>query len=116
MVINMELLVQYVTLGLGVIGALAFVVSVITQTLKELPFFKKIQTNIVALCASLVVCVGVIIAVCQYYKIIVTWYYLFGATIAAFIVYLVSTGGWEKVSNMWNRTKYSEARREKSYE
>ena len=30
-----------------------------------------------------------------------------GAVIAAFIVYLVATGGWEKVSEMWNRTKYN---------
>ena len=36
----------------------------------------------------------------------ILWYYIIGAVIAAFIVYLVATGGWEKVSEMWNRTKY----------
>ena len=37
---------------------------------------------------------------------VIIWYYIVGAVIAAFIVYLVATGGWEKVSEMWNRTKY----------
>ena len=105
--IDMELLVQYLTLGLGAIGALAFVVSVITQTLKDLPFLKEVQTNVVALSVSLIVCISSIIAICQYYRIVITWYYLFVALVTAFIVYLVSTGGWEKVSKMWNRTKYS---------
>ena len=105
--IDMELLVQYLTLGLGAIGALAFVVSVITQTLKDLPFLNEVQTNVVALSVSLIVCISSIIAICQYYRIVITWYYLFAALVTAFIVYLVSTGGWEKVSKMWNRTKYS---------
>ena len=105
--IDMELLVQYLTLGLGVIGVFAFVVSVITQTLKDLPFLKEVQTNVVALSVSLIVCISSIIAICQYYGIVITWYYIFAASVAAFVVYLVSTGGWEKVSKIWSRTKYS---------
>ena len=48
---NMELLMQYVTYLLMAIGVLAFLTSVITQVIKEMPGLKKIQTNAVALVA-----------------------------------------------------------------
>ena len=95
---NVELLMQYVTYVLMVIGGLAFVVSAIVQAIKELPWLNQIQTSVVAL--------AVIIA-CQYFKIVIVWYYVFASFIAAFIVYLVATGGWERVTGIWERTKYN---------
>lgn len=103
---NMELLMQYITYVLITVGGLAFVVSVITQVIKEMPLLNKIQTNVVALAVSVILCPVVTIVACQYFKIVITWYYIFASFIAAFIVYLVSTGGWEKVSEMWSRNKY----------
>ncbi len=38
-----------------------------------------------------------------------TWYYVFASFLAAFIVYLVSTGGWEKIKEIWDRTKYKDS-------
>ena len=81
--------------------------SAITQVIKEMPYLKKIQTNAVALAVSLIICPVAVIVACQYFDIIITWYYIFASFIAAFIVYLVSTGGWERVTEMWNRTKYN---------
>lgn len=104
---NMEILMQYATYALMAIGALAFLVSVITQVIKEMPLLKNIQTNAVALVVSLILCTVAVIVSCQYFKIVIEWYYVFASFIAAFIVYLVSTGGWERVSEMWNRTKYN---------
>lgn len=104
---NMELLMQYITYALMAIGVLAFLVSIITQVIKEMPPLKKIQTNVVALAVSLILCPIATIIACQYFKIVVEWYYVFASFIAAFIVYLVSTGGWERVSEMWSRTKYN---------
>lgn len=104
---NMEILMQYVTYALMAIGALAFLVSIITQVIKEMPLLKNIQTNAVALVVSLILCTVAVIVACQYFDIIITWYYIFASFIAAFIVYLVSTGGWERVTEMWNRTKYN---------
>lgn len=46
---------------------------------------------------------------CTYYKAAVTWYYIAASVIAAFIVYLVATGGWEKVKEIWDRTKYKDS-------
>ena len=87
---NMEILMQYVMYMLAGVGVLAFFVSVVVQVVKEMPGLNKIQTNVVALAAS----------------IVITWQYVFASILAAFVVYLVSTGGWEKVSEMWDRSKY----------
>lgn len=103
----MEALIQYVTYALMAVGVLAFLVSMITQVLKELPKVKEIQTSVVALAVSMILCPLAVIIVCQYFRIVIVWYYVFASFIAAFIVYLVATGGWERVTEMWNRTKYN---------
>lgn len=103
---NMELLMQYITYVLIAIGVLAFLTSIITQVIKEMPGLKNIQTNAVALVIALILCPLAVVIMCIYLQMKIMWYYIVGAVIAAFIVYLVATGGWEKVSEMWNRTKY----------
>lgn len=107
-ILNMELLMQFVTYALMAIGVLAFAVSMITQVIKEMPFLKQIPTNVVALVVSMILCPLSVIIACQYFNIVIIWYYVFASFIAAFIVYLVSTGGWERVTEMWNRTKYNQ--------
>ena len=103
---SIEILMQYVTYALIAIGVLAFLTSIITQVIKEMPGLKSIQTNAVALIIALILCPLAVVILCIYLQIKIVWYYIVGAVIAAFIVYLVATGGWEKVSEMWNRTKY----------
>lgn len=103
----MEVLLQYVTYMLAGIGILAFFVSVVVQVIKEMPWLKKIQTNVVALAVSLIITPIAVVVLCMYFNIVITWYYIFASFLAAFVVYLVSTGGWEKVSEMWNRSKYN---------
>lgn len=104
---SMELLIQYVTYMLAGIGVLAFFVSAIVQVIKALPKLREIQTNVVAFIASLALTPLAVIVLCLYFKIVIEWYYVFAAVLAAFIVYLVSTGGWEKVAEMWRRSKYN---------
>ncbi len=104
---NMELLMQYVTYALMMIGVLAFAVSMIVQVIKEMPYLVKLPTNAVALAVSLILCPLAVIIACQYFDIVIVWYYVFASFLAAFIVYLVATGGWERVHDMWNRTKYN---------
>lgn len=104
---NMELMMQYVAYMLMAIGVLAFLVSAIVQVIKELPLLQRIQTSLVAFVVSLVICPLAVVIVCQYLKIVIVWYYVFASFIAAFIVYLVATGGWERVAEMWRRTKYN---------
>lgn len=104
--VSIEILMQYVTYALAGIGVLAFLVSVIVQAIKEMPALKKIQTNVVALVVSLVLTPIAVVILCIYYNIVIEWYYVFAAIIAAFVVYLVSTGGWERITEIWNRSKY----------
>ncbi len=104
---NMEILMQYVTYALMAVGVLAFFVAVIVQVIKELPWLQRIQTSVVALAVSLILCPLAVVIACQYFKIVIAWYYVFASFITAFIVYLVATGGWERVAEMWRRTKYS---------
>ena len=97
---------EIVTYSLIAIGATAFIVSVITQAIKEMPGLVKIPTNVVVLVLSLILCPVEVVVICQYYTIEIEWYYVFASFIASFIVYLVATGGWERVTELWNKTKY----------
>lgn len=103
---DVNVMMQYVTYGLALIGGLAFLVSIIVQVIKELPGLKRIPTSIVALVASLILCPVALTVLCTYFKTVITWYYVFASFLAAFVVYLVSTGGWEKIKEIWDRTKY----------
>lgn len=105
---NMEILLQYVTYTLMAIGVLAFFVSVIVQVIKEMPGLNRVQTNVVALCTALILTPVSVVVMCIYFKITVEWYYVFASFLAAFIVYLVSTSGWERVAEIWQRAKYKE--------
>lgn len=104
--IDISNLMQFMTYILAFIGVLAFVVSVIVQAVKEMPGLSKIPTAAVALVVSMIICPVAMLAAMQYYKQPVTWYYVFACIIAAFVVYLVSTGGWSKLKEIWDRTKY----------
>ena len=105
---NTEMLMQYITYALAGVGILAFFVSVVVQVIKEIPILKKIQTNVVALAVSLLLTPVAVVVLCIYYGIVIEWYYVFASFLAAFIVYLVSTGGWERITEIWNRSKYKE--------
>ena len=104
---SMEFLMQYVTYALMAVGIMAFLVSMITQVVKDLPWLTQIPTSVVALCVSLILCPVAVVIACQYFKIVIEWYYIFASFVAAFIVYLVATGGWERVTEIWQRTKYN---------
>ena len=104
---NMEIFMQYVTYALMAIGGLSFLVAVIVQVIKELPWLQQIPTSVVALTVSMILCPLAVVIACQYFRITIIWYYLVASLIAAFVVYLVATGGWERVTGIWERTKYN---------
>lgn len=106
---DVKVLMQYVTYGLALIGVLAFLVAIIVQVIKEMPGLNKAPTNIVALATALILCPMALIILCTYYKVTIVWYYIVASVVGAFIVYLVATGGWERVKDIWDRTKYNKA-------
>lgn len=106
---SIEILMQYATMVLVAIGVLAFLTSIITQVIKEMPGLANIQTNAVALVIAVIMTVLAVVILCIVFKIQLLWYYIVGAVIASFLVYMVATSGWEKVAEMWRRTKWEEA-------
>ena len=105
---NMNELMQYVTYLVAAIGVMAFVVSVITQVIKKMPVLKNIPTATVVVVLSLVLCPVALVALLTWQGQAITWYMIFACMIAAFVVALVSMDGWERVAEIWRRTKYSE--------
>lgn len=105
---DMELLMQYVTFALMAVGVLAFLTALITQVIKEMPGLRNIQTNVVAFVTALILTVLAVVITCIYYNITLLWYHIVAAVIASFIVYLVATGGWERVAEIWRRTRWEE--------
>ena len=105
---SMNDMLQYAAYVLVAIGVMAFLVSVITQVIKELPWFKPVPTAVVVIVLSLVLCPVALVALLTWLSKPVTWYLIFACMIAAFIVALVAMDGWERVAEIWQRTKYSD--------
>lgn len=101
-------LLPYVAYVLMAIGVMAFLVSVITQVIKELPGIKEIPTAALVIVLSLILCPVALVALLSWLERPITWYMIFGCMIAAFIVALVAMDGWERVAEIWRRTKYSD--------
>ena len=105
---DINMLMQYASYILIAIGAMAFLVSVITQLIKELPWFKQVPTAVLVFVLSLVLCPVSFLALMAWMSEPVTWYMMFACMMAAFIVALVALDGWERIKSIWDRTKYAE--------
>ena len=85
------------------VGALAFVVSVITEVIKGIGVFKKIPTDIVVIILSMVLTVVAFFAYAQYVSLVVTWYLIVAALIGGFFVAFITMYGWSKLKELWTR-------------
>lgn len=85
------------------IGALAFVVSVITEVIKGIGVFKKVPTDIVVIILSMVLTVVAFFAYAQYAALVVTWYLIVAALIGGFFVAFIAMYGWSKLKELWTR-------------
>ena len=85
------------------IGALAFVVSVITEVIKGIGVLKKIPTDIVVIILSMVLTVVAFFAYAQYAALVVTWYLIVAAIIGGFFVAFITMYGWSKLKELWTR-------------
>ena len=105
---DINIIVQYASYLLVAIGAMAFLISIITQLIKELPLLKQIPTAVVVFVLAMVLCPVSFLALMAWQKQPVEWYMIFACMMAAFIVALVALDGWERVKSIWDRTKYKE--------
>ena len=99
----MELLLTNMTILLGVIGLLAFTVSIIVQVFKGVSFLKKIPTDILVFALSIGLTVTAFVAYMQYIQQTILWYMILAAILAGLLVAFVAMYGWEKVSELWKR-------------
>ena len=99
----MEELFANMTMILAVIGALAFMVSVITQVFKGVGVLSKIPTDILVFVLSIGITVVAFVAYMQYIQMTILWYMILAAIMAGFIVAFIAMYGWEKLSELWKR-------------
>lgn len=99
----MELLLTNMTILLGMIGILAFAVSIIVQVFKGVSFLKKIPTDILVFVLSIGLTVTAFVAYMQYIQQTILWYMILAAILAGLLVAFVAMYGWEKVSELWKR-------------
>lgn len=99
----MELLLTNMTILLGIIGILAFTVSIIVQVFKGVSFLKKIPTDILVFVLSIGLTVTAFVAYMQYIQQTILWYMILAAILAGLLVAFVAMYGWEKVSELWKR-------------
>lgn len=97
---------EYVTRIVTVLGILAFLTSAIVQVLKEQPVIRNVPTSLTALVVSEVVTIMALMAYCAQTVTVLQWYYVFAAVVVGFLVYLIATGGWDKLTDIWKKTQY----------
>lgn len=85
------------------LGVLAFLVTLITQVTKTLPYISKIPTQIEAFVLSIVFSVVGLIIYIQVKEITVEWYFYLGAVVFGFIVSYLVENGWESLTKLWKR-------------
>ncbi len=96
-------LISYGTSLIAIIGVLAFVVSVITQVIKEIPLISDIPTSLLVITLSVSITTAVYIAYAQHNYMQLHWYMIAASIIAGFFVAFVAMFGWEKISDIYSR-------------
>ena len=99
----MKILAENSVLIIGILGALAFAVSLITELLKDLPGIKKVPTKAFVILISLIVTVAALLIYVAYAGIPLLWYYVALAVFAAFVVAYISMYGWYTFKELKDR-------------
>lgn len=99
----MEFLAQYATLIVGIIGMLAFVVSLITQLLKDLPGIEKVPTKLFVIIVSLIVTLAALFMYVAFAGLQLLWYYVLLAIFAALVVAFIAIYGWDTFKELKDR-------------
>lgn len=86
-----------------IVSLLAFAVSAVTEATKDIPFFKKIPTQLQVLVLSLVFTVASYIAYSLYTGAEITFFCILGAFFGGFVVSLVAQGGWSSITKLYER-------------
>ena len=107
---NINVVMQYISYLIIAVGVMAFLVSAITQVIKSWPGLDKLPTAAVVIILSLILCPVTMVALLVWMGQPINWYHVFACFLAAFIVALVAMDGWERLSEIWQRTSYKNKR------
>ena len=99
----MKVLTENTVIIIGVLGALAFAVSLITEVLKDLPGIKKVPTKALVILVSLIVTVAALLVYVAYAGVTLLWYYVVLAVFGAFVVAYISMYGWDTLKELKDR-------------
>jgi len=100
-----DLISNYIPLVMLIIGILTFVVSVIVEVTKTLPWFSNIPTDLEVIVLSMILTLIAFFAYVSYASIAITWYLVVGAIIAGFFVAFIAMYGWDKLTTLYDRFK-----------
>lgn len=95
-----------ITMILGVVGFLAFIINVITQLTKEIGFLSRIPTSLQVIVTSLIICLLAYFGYSAYSDLTIQWYYVVGTIVGSFIVSYISMYGFEKLKELYERFKF----------
>lgn len=96
---------ELIATGMAVLGILAFVVSVITELVKNVGKLWEIPTDAVVIVLSVVLSVLTFFGYNTYAARAFIWYELVATIIAGFIVAFISMYGWDKLTELYDRFK-----------
>lgn len=99
----MQIISEYSVVIIGVLGALAFMVSLITELLKDMPGIKKMPTKAFVILVSLIVTVAALLIYVAYARVMLLWYYVVLAVFAAFVVAYIAMYGWDTLKEIKDR-------------
>lgn len=94
-----------ITYGVATVAILAFVVSAITEVIKNVWPFKAVPTDAVVIGLSILITTVAYFGMIGYNGRLFVWYELALTIVGAFIVAYVAMFGWAKLGELWNRFK-----------
>ena len=99
----MQIISEYSVTIIGILGVLAFTLSLITELLKDMPGIKKMPTKAFVILVSLIVTVAALLIYVAYAHIALLWYYVALAVFAAFVVAYIAMYGWDTLKELKDR-------------
>lgn len=87
----------------SIMGALAFMVSIIVEITKKVKPFSLMPTQLWCMIVSAAVCVIGYFGYCAYAGIAAKWYFAVAAVIVSAIVAYVAMYGWDTAKELYDR-------------
>ena len=94
-------IINYGSIFLGILLALATTVNLIVEVVKRL--LPKVPTDIVVFVVSIVLTLLALIIGASVMEITIMWYYAVGAVVMGIFVAYIAMFGWDKFTALWSR-------------